>query len=143
MSINEQSIQTALSHVIDANTGKDLVSGRSVRNIKINGNDVALDVELGYPAKSQIDGLRAAVIAEIKKLPGVGNISANVFSKVVTHAVQKGVKLIPGVKNIIAVASGKGGVGMVAVAWAKGITGSSAARRSPAGPSTVQTLPSW
>ena len=65
MSINEQSIQTALSHVIDANTGKDLVSGRSVRNIKINGNDVALDVELGYPAKSQIDGLRAAVIAEI------------------------------------------------------------------------------
>ena len=111
MSINEQSIQTALSHVIDANTGKDLVSGRSVRNIKINGNDVALDVELGYPAKSQIDGLRAAVIAEIKKLPGVGNISANVFSKVVTHAVQKGVKLIPGVKNIIAVASGKGGVG--------------------------------
>jgi ATP-binding protein involved in chromosome partitioning len=51
------------------------------------------------------------VIGALKALPGIGNVSANVFSKVVTHAVQKGVKLIPGVKNIIAVASGKGGVG--------------------------------
>ncbi|MDZ4251878.1 MAG: P-loop NTPase, partial [Sulfuritalea sp.] len=111
MSINEEVIQTALKTVVDPNTGKDLVSTRSARNIKITGNDVALDVELGYPAKSQIEGLRTAVIAQLKTLPGIGNISANVFSKVVTHAVQKGVKLIPGVKNIIAVASGKGGVG--------------------------------
>ncbi|MDP3514777.1 MAG: iron-sulfur cluster assembly protein, partial [Sulfuritalea sp.] len=111
MSINEELIQTALKTVVDPNTGKDLVSTRSAKNIKITGSDVALDVELGYPAKSQIEGLRAAVIAQLKTLPGIGNISANVFSKVVTHAVQKGVKLIPGVKNIIAVASGKGGVG--------------------------------
>ena len=111
MSINEQSIHAALNSVVDANTGKDLVSTRCVKNIKITGSDVSLDVELGYPAKSQIEGLRAAVIAQLKTIPGIGNISANVFSKVVTHAVQKGVKLIPGVKNIIAVASGKGGVG--------------------------------
>jgi len=111
MSINEQAVQTALKNVVDPNTGKDLVTSRSAKNIKVNGNDVALEVELGYPAKSQIDGLRNAVIAELKKLPGIGNVSANVYVKVVTHAVQKGVKLIPGVKNIIAVASGKGGVG--------------------------------
>ena len=111
MSINEQSIQEALKTVVDPNTGKDLVSTRSAKNIKISGSDVALDIELGYPAKSQIEGLRAAVIAQLKTLPGIGNISANVYSKVVTHAVQKGVKLIPGVKNIVAVASGKGGVG--------------------------------
>jgi ATP-binding protein involved in chromosome partitioning len=111
MSITEQSIQTALKETVDPNTGKDLVTSRSVKNIKITGSDVSLDVELGYPAKSQIEGLRSAVIAALKALPGIGNISANVFSKVVTHAVQKGVKLIPGVKNIIAVASGKGGVG--------------------------------
>ena len=111
MSINEQSIQTALKEVIDANTGKDLVSTRCVRNIRVSGSDVSLDVELGYPAKSQIEGIRAAVIAQLKMLPGIGNISANVVSKVVAHAVQKGAKLIPGVKNIIAVASGKGGVG--------------------------------
>jgi ATP-binding protein involved in chromosome partitioning len=111
MSITEQSIQTALKAVVDPNTAKDLVSSRSVKNIKVTGSDVALDVELGYPAKSQIDAIRGAVIDALKALPGIGNISANVFSKVVTHAVQKGVKLIPGVKNIIAVASGKGGVG--------------------------------
>ncbi|MBK8121438.1 MAG: iron-sulfur cluster carrier protein ApbC [Sulfuritalea sp.] len=111
MSINEQSIQTALKDVIDSNTGKDLVSTRCVRNIRVSGSDVSLDVELGYPAKSQIEGIRTAVIAQLKTIPGIGNISANVVSKVVAHAVQKGAKLIPGVKNIIAVASGKGGVG--------------------------------
>ena len=111
MSITEQSIQTALKEIVDPNTGKDLVTSRSAKNIKITGRDVSLDIELGYPAKSQIEGLRNAVIGALKTLPGIGNISANVFSKVVTHAVQKGVKLIPGVKNIIAVASGKGGVG--------------------------------
>ena len=111
MSINEQSIQAALKDVIDPNTGKDLVSTRCVRNIRVSGSDVSLDVELGYPAKSQVEGIRAAVIARVKTLPGIGNVSANVFSKVVAHAVQKGAKLIPGVKNIIAVASGKGGVG--------------------------------
>jgi ATP-binding protein involved in chromosome partitioning len=63
MSINEQSIQEVLKAVVDANTGKDLVSSRSVKNIKVTGSDVSLDVELGYPAKSQIEGMRAAVIA--------------------------------------------------------------------------------
>jgi ATP-binding protein involved in chromosome partitioning len=111
MSITEQSIQTALKEIVDPNTGKDLVTSRSAKNIKVTGSDVSLDIELGYPAKSQIDAIRGAVIGALKALPGIGNISANVFSKVVTHAVQKGVKLIPGVKNIIAVASGKGGVG--------------------------------
>ena len=111
MSLNEQTIQDALKSVVDPNTGKDLVTSRCVKNIRITGTDVALEVELGYPAKSQIDGIRSAVIAALKALPGIGNVSANVFSKVVTHAVQKGVKLIPGVKNIVAVASGKGGVG--------------------------------
>lgn len=111
MSLNEQTIQEALKSVIDPNTGKDLVSTRSVKNIKLDGNDVSLDVELGYPAKSQIDTIRKMVIDAIKAVPGVGNVSANVYQKIVSHAVQKGVKLIPGVKNIIAVASGKGGVG--------------------------------
>ncbi|MDO8348450.1 MAG: iron-sulfur cluster carrier protein ApbC [Rugosibacter sp.] len=111
MTITEQSIQAALKAVVDPNTGKDFVTTRSAKNIRVSGNDVALDVELGYPAQSQIDTLRAAIIAQLKTVPGIGNISVNVYSKIVTHAVQRGVKLIPGVKNIIAVASGKGGVG--------------------------------
>jgi len=111
MSISELQVQTVLKEVVDANTGKDLVTGKAAKNIKISGNDVSFDIELGYPAKSQIDALRNAVISKVRGIAGVGNVSANVYSKIVSHSVQRGVKLIPGVKNIIAIASGKGGVG--------------------------------
>jgi ATP-binding protein involved in chromosome partitioning len=111
MSLTEQQIKTALAAAVDPNTGKDFVAGKAVKNIRIDGDDVSFDIELGYPAKSQIDGVRKQVIAAVRTLPGVGNVSANVYSKIVAHSVQLGVKLLPGVKNIIAVASGKGGVG--------------------------------
>ena len=111
MSLTEQQIQAALKEVVDPNTGKDLVTSRTARNIKLDGGDVTLDVELGYPAKSQIDPIRRAVIARLKGVPGIGNISVNVFQRIVSHAVQRGVKLLPNVKNIVAIASGKGGVG--------------------------------
>jgi ATP-binding protein involved in chromosome partitioning len=111
MALAESQIQTALQDVVDPNTGKDLIAGRCIKNIKIADPDVSLDVELGYPADSQIDAMRKAVIDKLKTIPGIGNISANVYWRVVPHTVQKGVKLIPGVRNIIAVASGKGGVG--------------------------------
>jgi ATP-binding protein involved in chromosome partitioning len=111
MSLSEEQIRTALATAVDPNTGKDFVSGKSVKNIKLDGNDVSFDIELGYPAKTQFDGIRKQVLAAVRALPGVGNVSANVYSKIVAHSVQMGVKLVPGVKNIIAVASGKGGVG--------------------------------
>ncbi|MBA3903394.1 MAG: iron-sulfur cluster carrier protein ApbC [Rhodocyclaceae bacterium] len=111
MSISELQVQTALKEITDPNTGKDFVSTRCAKNIKIEGANISVDIELGYPAKSQIDGFRRQVIDKLKAIPGAGNVSANVHSKVVSHTVQRGVKLIPNVKNVIAVASGKGGVG--------------------------------
>jgi ATP-binding protein involved in chromosome partitioning len=112
MSFNEADVQSALKNLIDPNTKKDFVSGKSVKNIKISGSDVSLDIMLGYPAKSVWDEIRAMVEAQLKAaLPGAGKVSVNVSSKVVPHAVQRGVKLVEGVKNIIAIASGKGGVG--------------------------------
>ena len=111
MAITVEAVQAALKDLIDPNTQKDYVSGRSAKNIKIEGNDVSLDIELGYPAKTQIDGIRRAVINQLKTIAGVGNISANVTTKIVSHTVQRGLKPMPGVKNIIAIASGKGGVG--------------------------------
>lgn len=101
----------ALATVTDPNTGKDFVSTRQLKNLQVNGADVAFDLELGYPAKSQIPGLRGALVAAAKGVGGVGNVSVNISTKVVAHAAQRGVALLPGVKNIIAVASGKGGVG--------------------------------
>ena len=111
MSITLEAVREALSAVIDPNTGKDFIATKSAKNIKIDGANVSLDIELGYPAKSQIEPLRAAVTAALSALPGVGQVSANVFVKIVAHAAQGGVKLLPNVRNIIAVASGKGGVG--------------------------------
>lgn len=111
MSITTEAIKAALSGVVDPNTGKDLVSGKTVKNIQIDGTDVTFDIELGYPAKSQIDRLRKSAIAAVRAIPGAGNVSVNAYSKIVPHAVQRGVKLLANVKNIIAVASGKGGVG--------------------------------
>jgi ATP-binding protein involved in chromosome partitioning len=101
----------ALAAVKDPNTGSDFVSTKAVRNLQVTGGDVAFEVELGYPAKSQVPALRQALVAAARGVPGVGNVSVNITTKVVAHAVQRGVQLLPNVKNIIAVASGKGGVG--------------------------------
>ena len=109
--LNEQTLSDVLKAVVDPNTGRDFVTTKQLKNLKVEGGDVAFDVELGYPAKSQIAGLRKALIAAARSLPGVENVSANLSVKIVPHAVQRGVQLLPKVKNIIAVASGKGGVG--------------------------------
>jgi len=111
MAITEQQVQSALKELTDPNTGKDYVTGKEAKNIKIDGDNVSLDILLGYPAKTQIEPIRKQVVAKLKSIPGIGSVTANVTMKIVSHAVQRGVKLVPGVKNIIAVASGKGGVG--------------------------------
>jgi ATP-binding protein involved in chromosome partitioning len=111
MPVTQEQIHAALSEIVDPNTGKDLVSTKSARNVRVEGGSVSLDIELGYPAKTQIEPIRKLVSAKLRAVPGVDAVKVNVASKIVSHAVQRGVKLVPGVKNIVAVASGKGGVG--------------------------------
>ena len=111
MSITVETIQNALRELIDPVTAQNYVEGKSAKNIMIDGSDVSLEIVLGYPGKSLTETIRRQVIDRLKKIDGVGNISVNVYSKIVSHSAQRGVKLVPGIKNIIAVASGKGGVG--------------------------------
>jgi ATP-binding protein involved in chromosome partitioning len=111
MAITEQVLMDALRTVVDPNTGQDFVSSRSLRNLAITDSDVAFDVELGYPCKSQIPVFRKALVAAAKTVAGVDNVSVNIRMKIIPHVVQRGVQLMPNVKNIVAVASGKGGVG--------------------------------
>ncbi len=112
MSFNDTDVQNALKNLIDPNTKKDFISGKSAKNILIKGADISLDILLGYPARSVWGEIRTLVELHLKSaLPDAGKITVTVSSKVVPHAVQRGVKLVEGVKNIIAVASGKGGVG--------------------------------
>ena len=111
MSITVEAVQTALSKLIDPNTGKDFMSSRSAKNIAIDGDHVAVDIELGYPAKSQIQLIQNQFSEALLALQGVAKVHVHVFAKIVAHSAQRGVKLLPNVRNIIAVASGKGGVG--------------------------------
>ncbi|MGZ5112981.1 MAG: iron-sulfur cluster carrier protein ApbC [Usitatibacter sp.] len=111
MASTEKDVLDALSELIDPVTGRNYAESKGVRNVKIEGDRVALDVALGYPARGVLEKVRHQVTERLLKLPGVASASVNVHSKIVPHAAQRGVKLIPGIKNIIAVASGKGGVG--------------------------------
>ena len=70
----ENQIQEALANVIDPNTGQSLVAARAVKNLRVEGGDVSLDVQLGYPAQSQHAELRRNVIAVLRAVPGVANV---------------------------------------------------------------------
>lgn len=111
MTINETDIQNSLKTLLDPNTGRDFITSKSAKNIQINGNNISVDVVLGYPAKSVMSSVQALVIEHLKKLDGVDNVSVNIGSRIAAHKAQQGVTLLPNVKNVIAIASGKGGVG--------------------------------
>ncbi len=111
MSVTLEMVTEALKGIVDPNTQKDLISTKSARDLRVDDGHVSVNVELGYPARSQIEPIRTQVEAAIQALPGVRAVAANVYQKIVAHAVQRGVKPLPNVKNIVAVASGKGGVG--------------------------------
>jgi ATP-binding protein involved in chromosome partitioning len=111
MAITQDAIMGALKSVADPNTHKEFAATRSLKNLQVADGDVSFDLELGYPAKSQHAAIRKALVAAARTVPGVENVSVNIVTKVISHAVQRGVQLMPNVKNIIAVASGKGGVG--------------------------------
>ncbi len=109
--MNQTDVLSHLSTCIDPNTGRDFIKDKAIKSVNVTGGDVSIEVVVGYPAKSQHDALRQIVTQHVRSMPGVGKVSVVVTHKIVSHAVQRGVKLKAGIKNIIAVASGKGGVG--------------------------------
>ena len=111
VTVTIQAVNDALQQVIDPNTGQDFVSTKAIKNLTVSAGHVAFEVELGYPAKSQEAALRDMLREAAMAVPGVVQASVTITSNIVAHAVQRGVQLLPGVKNIVAVASGKGGVG--------------------------------
>jgi len=111
MTVPEKDVLDALTELIDPVTGRNYVESKCVRNVKVEEGRVSLDVVLGYPARGVLEQVRTQVVDRLKAIPGVTQASANVHWKIVPHTVQRGVKRVAGIKNIIAVASGKGGVG--------------------------------
>ena len=116
MPISEAQIQEVLKSTIDPTTGKDYAAGKAVKAVKVDGDSVAVDIVLGYPARSVLDKVREQIQGALRALPGVGTVSVTTGFKITSHAVQGGVERVPGVRNIVAIASGKGGVGKSTVA---------------------------
>jgi ATP-binding protein involved in chromosome partitioning len=104
-------VENAIKQYIDPWLDQDLITAKCVKNIAVAGESVNVEIVLGFPAKGYEEDLKSKLGDKIRETTGAGSVTVNVTSKVEPHATQKGVKPIKGVKNIIAVASGKGGVG--------------------------------
>ncbi|HEY1997639.1 iron-sulfur cluster carrier protein ApbC [Paraburkholderia sp.] len=111
MSIDRALVDAALAAVADPNTGRPFAAAKSLKNVTVDGATVSVEVVLGYPAKRQFEAVRERVADALRAVPGVAEARVEVSQQIAAHTVQRGVKLLPNVKNIIAVASGKGGVG--------------------------------
>jgi len=116
ITVTKEHIEAALKRYQDPYLGCDLVSAKAVKDIRIDGDRVRVAVELGYPIKGWSESLKGALKEVLGNVEGVREASVEVTQKIISHSVQKGVSPLPEVKNIIAVASGKGGVGKSTVA---------------------------
>jgi ATP-binding protein involved in chromosome partitioning len=111
-SLTEATLIAALAAVVDPLSGQPLATFKTLKQLRISAQgDVAFEVELAYPARSRHAEMRAALLQAAQAVPGVRAVAVDIRTAVIAHAVQRGVALLPGVKNIVAVASGKGGVG--------------------------------
>ncbi len=109
--VTQAQVETALAKYIDPYLEKDLVSAKCVKNIAIDGNGITVDVVLGFPAAGIKDELAATLKKMVESVEGIDSATVNVSWKIAAHIAQKGVKHHQNIKNMIAVASGKGGVG--------------------------------
>lgn len=109
--MTEEAILQALSNVQEPDLGKDLVTLNMVKDVKINGNDVSFTIVLTTPACPMKDMMRTASENAVKLLVNKeANVQVN-FTANTTSTRKENLQILSGVKNIIAVVSGKGGVG--------------------------------
>jgi ATP-binding protein involved in chromosome partitioning len=111
MAIDKSQIETKLGQIVDPNMETDLVSSKAVKSIEQDGDNWKIQIQLGYPAAGYFDSLKQQIEAALSDLEAIGSVEVEVSSLVKSHAVQQNLKPLTGIKNVIAVASGKGGVG--------------------------------
>jgi len=111
MSVSTEQIESAIKEYIDPYLEKDLVTAGAVKDTSIEGDKVKVKIVLGYPAYGYADKLSEQLKSRIEKLDGAASAEIDVSWEIASHSVQGGMNPLEGIKNVIAVASGKGGVG--------------------------------
>ena len=115
--ITEASVLEALKNVRDPDLNRDIVSLKFIKNLRIDGGRVAFSIELTTPACPVKDQMRDQARALVSAIPGVTAVDIEMTAQVrATASAEAGKAAVPGVKNIIAVGAGKGGVGKTTVA---------------------------
>ncbi|HIF81471.1 MAG TPA: iron-sulfur cluster carrier protein ApbC [Gammaproteobacteria bacterium] len=109
--VAKDTIEDALSGIVDPHTGLDLVTGKSVNDCVVDNQNVSIDLVLGYAAKEWHPNLKQQVVDVVSKLGNIQSVEVRIDTQVVAHEVKKGITPLKEVRNVIAVASGKGGVG--------------------------------
>ena len=109
--MNKESVMALLAEINDENSGRDLVSAGTVREVGIHDNNVSVDIRMGYPLAEKGAELATLIKSRLEEDAGIESASVNISFKVVPHQVQEDLKPLQSIANVIAVGSGKGGVG--------------------------------
>ena len=111
MSVSQQQVEEAIAKYVDPYLKKDLKAANAVKGIDINGAEVSIKVVLGFPAIGHYPKVTEELTRLVSELAGVDSVKVDISHEITAHSVQSSLKPLEGIKNIIAVASGKGGVG--------------------------------
>lgn len=110
MALSDKAIEATIHGVVDPNTGL-LLGSKSVQSLTREGGQVQLTVTVGYPAKVLGESVKEALCKNLLGVEGVETVAVTVLGKIKAHKVQSGLTPLKGIRNVVAVASGKGGVG--------------------------------
>jgi ATP-binding protein involved in chromosome partitioning len=109
--VAQAAAQAALQQLADPLTGLDWVSTRHLKSLTVAEGLARVEIALPYPAQSQWPAYTELVTQALSTVPGIARVEVNWRTEIKAHAATRGQALLPGVRNVVAVASGKGGVG--------------------------------